>query len=154
MITRANLTDAAEILALQKLAYQSEAERYNDYTLPPLSQTLAEIQADFDRMVMFKAVIDGQIVGSVRGQELDGTCHIGRLIVHPDFQNRGIGNKLMDALEGHFTHVKRFELFTGHLSDPALHVYRKRGYVDFKRKELDTHTLIYLEKIVGKEADL
>jgi ribosomal protein S18 acetylase RimI-like enzyme len=148
MITQATLADAAEILALQKLVYQSEAIRYNDYTLPPLTQTLTGIQADFAKMVVLKTVIDGQIVGSARAYELDGTCYIGRLIVHPDFQGRGIGKKLMDELEGRFAEVKRFELFTGHKSEVPLHIYCQRGYVEFKRQEIDTHTLVYLEKWV------
>ena len=46
-IERANIEDAKEILDLQKLTYQSEAENYNDYTIPPLTQTLEEIEADF-----------------------------------------------------------------------------------------------------------
>jgi hypothetical protein len=33
-------------LALQKLAYRSEAEIYDDYTIPPLTQTLGEMRAD------------------------------------------------------------------------------------------------------------
>ncbi len=148
IITQANLFDAAEILALQKLAYHSEAARYNDYTLPPLTQTLTGIQADFAKMGVLKAVVDGQIVGSARGYEQAETCYIGRVIVHPDFQGRGIGKKLMDELEGRFAGVKRFELFTGHQSEIPLHIYRQRGYVEFKRQELETHTLVYLEKVV------
>jgi len=38
LIEQANVVDAQEILALQKLAYQSEATIYNDYTLPPLME--------------------------------------------------------------------------------------------------------------------
>ena len=44
MIERAKIEDAKEILDLQKLAYQSEAEIYNDYTIPPLTQTLEEME--------------------------------------------------------------------------------------------------------------
>ena len=40
MITKALYSDLEEILALQKLAYQSEAELYDDYTIPPLTQSL------------------------------------------------------------------------------------------------------------------
>ena len=46
-IEQAMIDDAQEILALQKLAYQSEAEIYNDFTIPPLHQTLDEIKAEF-----------------------------------------------------------------------------------------------------------
>jgi ribosomal protein S18 acetylase RimI-like enzyme len=147
IITCATINDAQEILDLQKLAYQIEAERYNDFTLPPLTQTLAEMQEDFERMIVLKAVIGDQIVGSVRAYVADGTCFVGRLIVHPDFRNRGIGTNLMHRLEDYFQDANRFELFTGHKTAGALHIYDKLGYQEFKRKEMDTHILIFLEKI-------
>jgi hypothetical protein len=65
-IEQATEDDAGIILSLQKLAYQSEAKRYNDYTLPPLLQTFEEILADFRKQVFLKAVISGEIIGSVR----------------------------------------------------------------------------------------
>jgi len=36
LIERATISDAEEILALQKLAYRSEAEIYHDFNIPPL----------------------------------------------------------------------------------------------------------------------
>ncbi|HNT73423.1 MAG TPA: GNAT family N-acetyltransferase [Anaerolineae bacterium] len=145
-ITGAAEADLDAILALQKLAYRSEAERYSDFTLPPLRQTPEEIRADFARMTFFKATSGERIVGSVRGYEKDGTCYIGRLIVHPDVQNRGIGARLLQTLEQHFSTARRFELFTGHKSEPALHLYHKLGYREFKRQEMATHTIVFLEK--------
>jgi hypothetical protein len=46
-IEKATVFDAEEILTLQKLAYQSEAEIYNDFNIPPLVQTLESIEKDF-----------------------------------------------------------------------------------------------------------
>jgi ribosomal protein S18 acetylase RimI-like enzyme len=147
-IKRADVRDAEEILALQKLAFQSEAELYNDYTLPPLTQTLEEMRADFEKQVILKASIDGRVVGSVRAQmKSQGTCYVGRLVVHPDFQNRGIGTRLMDEIEGVFSQAERFELFTGHRSENTLHLYHKLGYREFKRERVsDDLTLVFLEK--------
>ena len=48
IIEQASAEDAAEILALQKLAYRSEAELYDDYTIPPLTQTLEEMHDDIE----------------------------------------------------------------------------------------------------------
>jgi ribosomal protein S18 acetylase RimI-like enzyme len=148
IITRAKINDVKEILALQKLAYQSEGDRYNDYTIPPLTQTFGEIQTDFQKMAFLKAVVEDKIIGSVRAYLSDGTCYIGRLIVHPDFQNQGIGTKLMNEIEDRFKEAKRFELFTGQKSEGPLHIYHKLGYQEFKRRDLDTHTLVFLEKYV------
>ena len=93
-ILPANVSDAAEILELQKLAYQSEAVLYNDWSIPPLTQTLDEIKKEFDEMTFLKVCDSGRIIGSVRASIRDGTCNIGRLIVHPDFQHKGTGTRL------------------------------------------------------------
>lgn len=146
MIESASANDLKEILVLQKLAFQSEAERYDDYTLPPLTQTLEGVQADFDKMIFLKASVDGRIVGSVRAYADGETCHVGRLVVHPDFQRQGIGRQLVHEIERRFEQVQRFEIFTGHRSVPALHLYEGLGYTEFKRKALDTHSLVFLEK--------
>lgn len=139
-----------EILALQRIAYQSEGELYNDFSLPPLLQTLHEITADFDDQLFLKAVVDGKIVGSVRGYMQKSTCYVGRLIVHPDYQNRGMGTRLMDEIESRFPTAERYELFTGQLSEKPLHIYEKRGYKRFRVEEIhEGLTLVYLEKRRG-----
>jgi GNAT superfamily N-acetyltransferase len=147
IVERADVEDAAEILSLQKLAYRSEAEIYDDFTIPPLTQTLEEMRADFENRVVLKASIDGRIVGSVRAHEEQGTCFVGRLIVHPDFQNRGIGTQLVGEIERVFAEAKRFEIFTGDRSERNLYLYRKLGYRVFESRELtDKVTLVFMEK--------
>lgn len=147
IIEQAKIEDAEEILKLQKLAYLSEAEIYDDYTIPPLTQTLEEIRDDFKRQFFLKATVDEQIIGSVRARLEDETCFIGRLIVHPRYQNRGIGTKLMHEIEGRFGEAKRFELFTGHRSERNLHLYKKLGYRFFRAEPITENLkLVYLEK--------
>ena len=152
-IERAATQDAAEILALQKLAYQSEAAIYNDDTIPPLVQTLEETLADFARQIVIKIVDGGCIVGSVRGYKQDGTCYVGKLIVHPDCQNRGLGTRLLREIEAVFNRAARFELFTGSKSAKNLYLYHKLGYVPFREQAISEHvSLIFLEKR-GKNAE-
>jgi hypothetical protein len=43
-ITKAEKSDLQQILDLQYLAYQSEARLLDDFTIPPLKQTLAEVE--------------------------------------------------------------------------------------------------------------
>ena len=84
-IVQASLKDASMILALQKLAYQSEAKLNDDWTIPPLTQTPSEILSEFETRVFLKAICADRIIGSVRASQDSGTCQVGRLIVHPDY---------------------------------------------------------------------
>lgn len=153
IIGQASVKDAAEILALQKLAYRSEAEIYDDYTIPPLTQTLEEMRTDIETQLVLKVSIEDRIIGSVRANVRRGTCLVGRLIVHPDFQNRGIGTQLMNELERTVSQATRFELFTGSRSERNVAFYRKLGYSPFKREELtDRVTLVFMEKCVQDDA--
>ena len=147
-IFRAILEDAVEILSLQRLAYQSEAQIYNDWTIPPLLQTAEEIKNEFNTPGFLKAVSEHSIIGSVRARIMGTTCHIGRLIVHPKWRNRGIGTRLMTEVEIMHRDAARFELFTGSHSTGNLHLYHKLGYKEFRREQLSSKVeLVYLEKI-------
>ena len=147
IIEKATVSDAEELLALQKLAYRSEAEIYNDFSIPPLIQTLESMKEDFKNQLFLKAFLDGRIIGSVRAYSKEETCHIGRLIVHPDYQNRGIGTRLMNDIERIFNDCKRFELFTGDKSERNLRLYQELGYRIFKAsKIMDQTNIVFLER--------
>jgi GNAT superfamily N-acetyltransferase len=147
-IQQAVAADVNRILELQKLAYRSEAELYNDYTILPLTQTLESAEAEFENQLIMKACVSGDIVGSVRAYMREHTCCIGRLVVHPDFQNQKIGTKLMIEIEEKFNHAHRYELFTGYRSMRNLHLYQKLGYSVFKyEKASESLTFAFLEKL-------
>ena len=147
VIEQADTGDAEIILDIQKEAYRSEAELHNDFNIPPLTQTLEEMRKDFEKQLFLRAVVEGEIVGSVRAYEEEGTCYIGRLIVRPEFQDRGIGTMLMKEIEERFSRAERFELFTGHRSEKDLYLYNKLGYEVFKEEPIHQDlTLLYMEK--------
>ncbi len=146
-ITAASLEDATAILALQRLAYQSEAAIYDDFTIPPLTETLDDVKTHFGRRLFLKAVEDDRIVGSVRAYQEGATLHVERLIAHPDFRRRGIGTALLNRIEVAFPTARRFELFTGHKSSGNKRLYERLGYRAFRRERVNEKvTLVYMEK--------
>jgi phosphoribosylanthranilate isomerase/ribosomal protein S18 acetylase RimI-like enzyme len=149
-ISPAQADDLPVILTLQKMAYQSEAELNGDYSIPPMTQSMAEIEDEFERTTFLRATANGRIIASVRAELRDGTLHIGRLIVHPEWQNRGIGSSLLRAVEERFSTANRYELFTSDRSERNLYLYRKKGYREIRRERISERvTLVYLEKANG-----
>ncbi|MDD5772381.1 MAG: GNAT family N-acetyltransferase [bacterium] len=146
-ILKADIKDAEEILAIQKLAYQSEAELYNNYDIPPLTQTIDSVKEQFNTHIFLKAVNEDKIIGSVRACEEAGVCHVGRLAVHPDYQRQGIGSFLLKEIEKYFK-PDYFELFSGTKSSKNIHLYQKLGYKIYKtcKYECGDIEIFYMRK--------
>lgn len=147
MILKAKRKDLQEILQLQYLAYQSEAELFGSRDIPPLKQTLDEVVKEFKSGVILKMVDDNNvIIGSVRAKESDGTVYIGKLMVHSDHRHKGYGTRLLTEIEKCFPD-KRYELFTSTRSIDNIRLYQKLGYTIFARKAVnDELEFVYMEK--------
>lgn len=148
MIDLAEPADAPEILGLVHRAFAAVAAEYEVPSLPPMEETLPDLLADFHTHTILKATAeDGRIVGSVRGALFHGTCEVSRLVVDPVAQGGGIGSALAREIEARFPDAVRFELFTGHRSGPALHIYGTLGYVPFRIEAVSERLqLIHLQK--------
>jgi len=141
----ATTDDAAEILALQRAAYQQVAERYDDHTIPPLTETLEDTEDQLAVQSVWKISLAGRIVASVRAYQNGPTCFVGRLIVDPAFQGQGMGTALMLSVEGYYSQAQQIELFTGHKCVDTLRLYQRLGYVEVAREAVSakvTHVVL------------
>lgn len=146
-ICKVTKKDLPEILDLQYLAFQSEVNLFKNKKDLPLKQTLDELADELENGVILKLVLDDDtIIGSVRAYTKDGTIHIGKLMVHPDYRQRGLGTKLMDTIENCFLNT-RYELFTASKSVNNIRFYKKRGYEIFAEKRINEELVfIYMQK--------
>jgi predicted N-acetyltransferase YhbS len=97
---------------------------------------------------VLKATEGQNIVGSVRAISRESTCCIGRLVVHPAFQGRGIGSSLLRTIEEFFPSAFRFELFTGIRSEGNIRLYRRHGYTVAHTTSLSADVnIVFLQKL-------
>lgn len=147
-VERATSEDAGELLVLQRAAYVSEAQLYNNPHLPALVQSLQDLAAEIASILVLKVRIGHRIVGSVRVRANNGISEVGRLIVAPDMQGRGIGTALMNYVHSNqLPETAHFEVFTGHLSEANLRLYRTLGYTETRRQTLDASVeLVFMRR--------
>lgn len=149
VIERAAPADAGEMMTVQRAAYVAEAQLYGDPFISPLVESVEQLRKVLaGDAVAMKAVLGGRLVGAVRARFSDRTCLVGRLVVVPDLQRRGIGRRLLTELEGEIAgRADACVLFTGHLSEANLRLYRRLGYSETHRERVAAHlTLVHMRK--------
>jgi ribosomal protein S18 acetylase RimI-like enzyme len=118
-----------ELWTVQRLAYAVEAEIIGFDGIPPLHESLDDLR---DADEIFLGIYDGEGLAGAVSYQLDGsTVDICRLVVHPRAHRRGIATRLLDALPGGPQTVS-----TGTKNEPALRLYRKRGFVETGEREV------------------
>ncbi len=124
--------DGPELLTLQRACWVQEAIANDDLAIPALHETLAEVEAGLGEWDTYVVRSGGRLIGSVRGRicPSDGTVwQIGRLMVAPDLQGRGLGRVLLGHIERIApAAVRELQLFTGARSTRNLTTYKKAGY--------------------------
>ncbi|TWD72470.1 tRNA (guanine37-N(1)-) methyltransferase [Kribbella amoyensis] len=147
-VVPATEADAGEIHALQLASFLSEAQAYGDLGIPPLTE---DVPASVERIRaggVWKAVAGTRVVGSVQVTVDGAVARIGRLMVAPDWQGRGLGARLLRFAEQTApAGVTGYELFTGALSERNLGLYTKAGYREVRReRQTDKVELVLLAK--------
>lgn len=141
--------DAGEVLTLQRAAFVSEALIYDSVHMPPLTQTLEELEAELYENLGCVALVGTRIVGAARAVRDGDLLLIGRIAIAPDQQGQGIGSTLLEAVEarGREAGATEAELFTGSLSEANLRLYERVGYVESERVDTgDGIEQIFLRK--------
>ena len=147
-IRAVKLDDAPAILSLQKEVFQDVAEIYSHCSIPPMTETIEELEHEIREKAFLKALIDGELAGSVRAYKESGTCYLEKLIVRPSLQGKGIGTKLMQAIEKHYAgRVQRYQLSTVHKSKENICLYEHLGYNTYKTEKVNEDVIfVYMEK--------
>lgn len=150
VIAAAEPADAGELWTLQRAAYLPEARLYDTFELPPLLETLAELTEALRTTTTLVSRLGARLVGSVRGEPLAGDVwYVGRLLVAPDHQGRGLGSALLREIERRATPGTRtLRLVTGFRSAGNLALYSRHGYAEVDRRDHLGPPVVVLEKPV------
>lgn len=127
-IKAAQQEDLRGILELQKKAFITEAESHGNYDIEPLKQTYDSILSDFSHYTFLKATDGDKIIGSVKYRKAEDGIWLGKLIVDRAYRGRGLGKRLMNAVESLNPDFRTFHLFTAASSVWNIRLYESVGY--------------------------
>ncbi|MDO7869191.1 GNAT family N-acetyltransferase [Nocardioides jiangxiensis] len=128
-IEKAGAADAAELMTLQRACWAQEAVANDTLGLPALHESLDDVAAAIAAKHVWVVRVAGRLVGSVQAVADGQTWEIGRLMVAPDLQGRGLGRVLLEHAEAaRPSDATAYRLFTGAASEANLRRYKRAGY--------------------------
>ena len=127
-VVPAELADAPAILALQKIAFEPEARASQMWEIPPLQETVESLREHIRMATVLKAVDGERLLGSVRGIVTGSACLIRVLMVAPEVQGKGLGARLLRAIEDAHPAAERFDLTTNMVMVGNVRFYLSHGY--------------------------
>lgn len=124
--------DAGELFTLQRACWLQELEANPGVEIPALRESLDDVRRGLGEWTVRVArePSSGRLVGAVRGRlDRHGEWDIGRIMVAPDLQGRGLGRALLELVEDLAPDgVETFVLFTGAGSLDNQRMYKKAGF--------------------------
>ena len=145
--------DHADVLALN--------ERHVELTAPLDEARLVQMQGWADRACVID--VDGSFAGFVItfasgsaydgenfawfGERYDDLCYLDRIVVHEDFQRRGLGSFAYDELErGCGRPVLTLEVNLDPPNEPSLAFHRARAYDGVGERVAGDHVVLLMAK--------
>ena len=124
--------DAGELYTLQRACWLQEMEANPGVDIPALRESLDDVRRGVGEWTVRVArePSSGRLVGAVRGRlDRHGEWDIGRIMVAPDLQGRGLGRALLELVEDLApADVTTYVLFTGAGSVDNQRMYKKAGF--------------------------
>ena len=143
-----NVFLAEQVLKLQKVSYQKEAELINYHEIPPLTENLVQLMNSKETFVGFEK--NKEIVG-VLSYEIDNNeVTICRLAVNPENFRQGIAKALLRHLTKHIK-VENIKVSTGFFNIPAVQFYLNEGFIKSHESKIDELSIIHFIKRVPKK---
>lgn len=139
-IKRALEEDAAEITGLAAVTFRDDNKLKPEGACmegPPGHDSVETQRKWIQSCYYYKAVLDGKIIGACLVWKKSGDEYvIDGMLVHPDFQNYGYGQQIMNHVLNEHKPVKKWTLSTPGFSGRNHHFYEKLGFVKVKETEV------------------
>lgn len=128
----ATAADLAELVVLTRACWVREARELGTLDFPPMTDGLPELTAALTDWSTWVWRAGGRLVASVRVRRDPAERHtwqIGRLMVAPDLQGRGLGRAVLAHAESLApADITRLWINTGARSTRNQRIYKKAGY--------------------------
>jgi len=137
MITPLDLSNpqlAQSVLAIQRPAYQIEANLIGFQDIPALSDTVEDLMNSKETFIGYYE--DDDLLGVLSYEDTEELVDICRLVIAPASFRKGIGRQLVEYVLHEVCGPRDVVVSTGQKNVPAVTLYKKLGFVEEESFEI------------------
>ncbi len=130
IIRRATVEDAPAVFSILQRAFIEYSRITGQSNLEALAETIEDINTEIETKAVYIAVIDNNIVGTVRLDINDNEAYLSRFAVDSNNRNSGIGKSLISVVDSYLKEmgVKKVTLHTASKHEALMRFYYGRGF--------------------------
>jgi RimJ/RimL family protein N-acetyltransferase len=129
-IKKTKLDEIEDLLAIQKEVFAEDYALYEDHDSTPVNETTEKLIENIERFFHFTIWLDNDIIGAIDIRPLDDKrLRLSKLFLRNEYQNKGLGSKIIQLMESEFPLIKDWSLYTPYLNNRNHHFYEKLGYI-------------------------
>lgn len=127
-VEKVSVEDIMEINRIQKLAFKDSYDKYS--FCPAYEATDEQVISFLEKANAYKILLDEKIIGSIFICKIsDNHYELNTISIHPQFQNTGIGGKVISLIEKLHSNVLTWTLSTPDADYRNRHLYEKLDYI-------------------------
>jgi GNAT superfamily N-acetyltransferase len=138
ILERAIKSDASKLAEIQKVSFDDESKHFNNNEIcGPLGYDSVSWQEEMmHNCEYFKVLYNGEIIGGAMiFIESNQVHNLGRIFIDPNYQNQGLGKKVMKKIEGSFPDSTKWWLDTPKWSIKNHYFYTKCGFIKVREED-------------------
>ena len=151
LLIKAMPSDAVVLHSMQIKAFTPLYEKYHDDETSPVKETVEKILIKMAQpeTTYFKITLDGTLVGGIRVFQISANrCRVSPIFILPEYQNKGIAQKVISSIEKIYSKAVYWCLDTILQEEGNCYLYEKLGYFRTGEEVIinDNMTLVSYEK--------
>jgi N-acetylglutamate synthase-like GNAT family acetyltransferase len=156
-LVKATIENSKEIHEMQLSAFKNLLEKYKDYEISPGNEKIEKIIDRINQEITDYYIIkfNGKSVGAIRISKINNgnKCRISPIFVIPEYQNKGIAQKVFKIIEKEYNPKEGWCLDTILQEKGNCYLYEKMGYKRTGKTEKinENMDIIYYEKETNKK---
>lgn len=132
------MSDAKFILKLKELGMKWYIEKLYGWNVDiQMEKTIAELNENLNNMKII--VAEGKDIGVTTFTEYDNYFQVGLIVIHPDFQNKGIASQIIKNYIEIAKNKRKRIIIKTFKENPAQNLYKRLGFQVYETDNTHLH---------------